>query len=147
MNRKSILVWEILGIFFLVIAGSLLHFTFKWSDQSPIVGVVSPVNESVWEHLKLGFWSLVPFSLIEYWFIKKESHNFFLAKGLGVLVLQSSILLIFYTYNAFLPGPILVIDISSFVLGCILCQAVSYVILTRTDDRKWLNRISSVASN
>lgn len=92
MNNKSVLFWEISGAFFFVIVGALLHFTFEWSNQLPIVGVVSPVNESVWEHLKLGFWSLVFFCLIEYWFIKKEIRNFFLAKGLRVLVLQGSIL-------------------------------------------------------
>lgn len=50
-------MWEGLGVFFLIIAGSLQHFTYDWSNQIPIVGVISPVNESVWEYLKLGFWS------------------------------------------------------------------------------------------
>lgn len=141
VNNKSVLIWESGGVFFLIIVGSLLHFTYDWSNQIPIVGVISPVNESVWEHLKLGFWSLALFSLIEYWFIKGEANNFLLAKGLGVLALQGFILLVFYTYNAFLAGPILVIDISSYVLGCVLCQVVSCVILTKTGDTKMLNGI------
>lgn len=141
VSNKSVLIWESGGVLFLIIVGSLLHFTYDWSNQIPIVGVISPVNESVWEHLKLGFWSLALFSLIEYWFIKGEINNFFLAKGLGVLALQGFILLVFYIYNAFLTGPIPMIDISSYVLGCVLCQVVSYVMLTRTCDSKKLNFI------
>lgn len=140
-NYKYVLIWESSGVFVLIIVGSLLHFVYDWSNQIPIIGVISPVNESVWEHLKLGFWSLALFSLIEYWFVKVEINNFLLAKGLGILALQASILFVFYTYNAFLAGPILVIDISSYVLGCVLCQVVSYVILTRTCNTKMLNLI------
>lgn len=141
INREHVLIWEVVGVFFLIVAGSLLHFVYNWSNQIPIVGVISPVNESVWEHLKLGFWSLAVFSIIEYWFIRGEINNFLLAKGLGVLVLQCSILLVFYTYNAFLEGPILAIDISSYVLGCVICQVVSFVILTRTGVMKIQNGI------
>lgn len=141
MESKSALIWEISGIIFLIVAGSLLHFAYGWSNQSPIVGVICPVNESVWEHLKLGFWSLALFSLLEYWFIKYKTKNFLLAKALGVLTLQGVILLVFYTYTAFSTKPILAIDISSYILGCVLCQVVSYIILSKTGDRKILNEL------
>jgi len=144
MRKRSIIIWEISGIFFLIFVGSLLHFVFEWSNRLPLIGVISPINESVWEHLKLGFWSLVFFSLIEYWFVKNDVNNFFLAKGLGVLTLQGTILLVFYTYTMFSSKPILVIDISSYILGCALCQAVSYKILTKTRARKTLNRLGLV---
>lgn len=141
LNRKTLLIWEISGIFFLIIAGSLLHFVFEWSNRLPIIGIISPVNESVWEHLKLGFWSLLLFSVIEYRFIKNKTNDFFLAKGLGVFTVQGFILLVFYTYTAFSAKPILVIDISSYILGCVLCQVVSYIILTGTGDRTVFNRL------
>lgn len=36
-------------------AGTALHFAYPlW--PSPLVGLFAPVNESVWEHLKLLFW-------------------------------------------------------------------------------------------
>jgi Family of unknown function (DUF6512) len=37
----------------IVIAGTLQHFVYGWSGQNALVGLVSPVNESVWEHTKL----------------------------------------------------------------------------------------------
>jgi hypothetical protein len=141
MYKKNLLIWEIAGIFFLIIAGALLHFAYQWLNQLTIIGIFSPVNESVWEHLKLGFWSLVLFSIIEYWFVKDETNNFLLAKALGILALQSFILLVFYTYTMFSAKPILVIDILSYILGCVLCQYISYLILTRTGERRILNKI------
>jgi len=141
MRRRSVLIWELSGIVFLIVVGSLLHFTFDWSNRLPLVGVFSAVNESVWEHLKLGFWSLILFSLIEYWFIRHGTKNFLLAKGLGVVILQIVILSIFYTYTMFSAEPILAIDISSYILGCVLCQVVSYIILTRVISKKILNKV------
>jgi hypothetical protein len=144
MRAKSVLSWELSGIVFLIVVGSLLHFTFDWSNQLPLVGVFSAVNESVWEHLKLGFWSVILFSLLEYWFIRNKTNNFLFAKGLGAVVLQGTILLVFYTYTMFSGEPILAIDISSYILGCILCQVVSYFILTKVNEKKIFNNVGMV---
>ena len=53
-NRKT-LAYEIAGIAFIILLGSALHFTYELSGESPIVGVFSAVNESVWEHMKIAF--------------------------------------------------------------------------------------------
>ncbi|HVB45893.1 MAG TPA: DUF6512 family protein [Streptosporangiaceae bacterium] len=37
----------------IVVAGTLLHFVYAWSGRTLAVGLLSPVNESVWEHTKL----------------------------------------------------------------------------------------------
>jgi len=37
------------------LVGSLLHFLFDWLGQWPPIGLISAVNESVWEHTKLAF--------------------------------------------------------------------------------------------
>lgn len=141
MRKKFVLIWELSGILFLILVGSLLHFSFEWSNRLPLIGVFSPVNESVWEHLKLGFWSLVLFSLIEYWFIRHDTNNFLMAKGFSVLILQGFILSVFYTYTMVSSEPILVIDISSYVLGSVLCQVISYFILTRVNSKQIFNKV------
>ncbi|MCJ7665514.1 MAG: DUF6512 family protein, partial [Actinobacteria bacterium] len=56
MKRKKLLTWEMLGILFAFILGSLLHFTFELSGSWGPMALISGVNESVWEHLKIGFW-------------------------------------------------------------------------------------------
>ena len=55
VERRRVLFFELTGIVFIIILGSILHFTFEWSGSQVVVGVFSAVNESVWEHFKLGF--------------------------------------------------------------------------------------------
>ena len=54
-EKMSIFRFELVGMFLIIILGTLLHFTFEWSGFQEIVGVFSAVNESVWEHLKIAF--------------------------------------------------------------------------------------------
>ena len=46
-------IFLIIGAVFTIITGTLLHFVYEWSGESLFVGIFSPINESVWEHLKL----------------------------------------------------------------------------------------------
>ncbi len=56
MNRREIYRWEMAGAAFVIIAGSALHFVFEWSGGFRPVAWLAAVNESTWEHFKLGFW-------------------------------------------------------------------------------------------
>ena len=130
MERRRIFFYEVAGIVFIIVFGSILHFTFEWSGSQAIVGVFSAVNESVWEHLKLGFWPAVVFALIEYRYLKKLTDNFLFAKTVGIYLIPVVITVLFYSYTAILGESILVIDILTFVIAVIVGQLVSYRLLT-----------------
>jgi len=51
--KSKLFKFELLGFVFCCILGTLSHFFYDWSGQNIIVGMFCPVNESVWEHLKL----------------------------------------------------------------------------------------------
>jgi hypothetical protein len=125
-----VLTYELIGIFFIVILGSILHFTFEWSGNQPAVGVFSAVNESVWEHLKLAFWPTLLFVLIEFAPLRKSVENFALAKTVGVYLMVAIIPAIFYSYTAFTGESIFALDIASFIVAVIIGQLVSYKLLT-----------------
>ncbi len=141
ISKKRIILWQLGGFLTLVGVGSLLHFTYAWSGYSPIVGMMSSVNESVWEHLKLGFWSMVLYSVVEYWFLRREIRQYFLAKALGLLTLQFFIITFFYIYTILTGAEILIIDIISYILGAALCQMVSYRLMTDRDAPAWGERL------
>ena len=42
------------GVPVLFLAGTLIHFLYGLSGEFFLVGLLAPVNESVWEHLKLA---------------------------------------------------------------------------------------------
>jgi len=130
INSKSVFVYELIGIVFIIILGSVLHFTFEWSGSQPIIGVFSAVNESVWEHLKLAFWPALLFMLIEYAPLKKMTNNFALAKTVGVYLMIIIIPIVFYSYTAITGKSVFVIDISTFIIAVIIGQLSSYKLLT-----------------
>ena len=144
-ERNPAFVYELGGIVFIVVFGSLLHFTFELSGHQPVVGVFSAVNESVWEHLKLGFWPALAYAFVEYRYLKKSTNNFFLAKTVGIYLIPIIIPTLFYSYTAILGEPILVIDILTFVIAVIVGQLVSYKLLTYRELPDIFNKISLVA--
>jgi len=141
VNNRSMLVYELIGMVFIIVLGSALHFTFELSDSQPIVGIFSAVNESVWEHLKLAFWPTLLYMLIEYRFLKKSTNNFFLAKTSGVCIMIITIPIIFYSYTAVTGTSIFAIDISTFAIAIIIGQLLSYKLLTHTKLPENLNKV------
>jgi hypothetical protein len=103
-----------------------------------------PVNESVWEHLKLGYWSVLLFSMAEYPQIKHSVSNYFLAKTIGVLALEITIIIIFYGYTFIAGKDILWLDILSYILGAIACQYLTYLFLRSKPFSTLTNRLSVV---
>ncbi|NMB92292.1 MAG: hypothetical protein GYA31_01555, partial [Parcubacteria group bacterium] len=82
--KLRILKLELIGIIFITILGSLLHFTFEWSNKNLLVGTFSAVNESTWEHLKLAVIPAIIWMLIEMKLLKDRPENFFFAKTKGI---------------------------------------------------------------
>jgi len=140
--KNKILQWEIIGIIFIIILGTLFHFLFEWLYSWPPIGAIAAVNESVWEHLKLPYWPLIIFSLIEYNFIKEDTNNFIIGKAIVALISIGTILIVFYSYTAILGIEILIIDIMSFFVGVIIGQLVSYKIITLDKLQKWISIVS-----
>jgi len=128
--KKRILRWEIIGIIFVFLAGALLHFVFEWSGNSPIVGAIASVNESVWEHFKQGFWPMCLFAAIEYKFIRSLTSNFLAATGTAILLIPIITGLIFYAYTAITGTEILIVDILIFLFAVTIGQLISYKIMT-----------------
>jgi len=144
LSDKSIFWYELIGMVFIILLGSMLHFTFEWSGNQPLVGVFSAVNESVWEHLKIAFWPALLYLIFEYRYLYKKSNNFFVAKTLGIYSIIIIIPLIFYSYTAFLEES-LIIDIGSFIFAIIVGQLVSYRLLTYKKVDRIFEQISLVA--
>ena len=129
LERRSVLGYELIGIVFIIILGSIFHFTFELSGHQPIVGVFSAVNESVWEHFKLAFWPAVVYAIFEYKFLKKSANNFFSAKTVGIYLMPIVIAVLFYMYTAILGEDLLIMDILTFVIAVIVGQLSSYKLL------------------
>ncbi|MGD9130886.1 MAG: DUF6512 family protein [Candidatus Bathyarchaeota archaeon] len=145
VQKETILRYELFGMLFIILLGSVLHFTFEWSGYNPIVGAFSAVNESVWEHLKLGFWPALLYLIIEYRQIRKDVNNFFLAKTVVAYAITAIIPAIFYSYTLFTGESIFVIDILSFIVAVIIGQCMSYRLLIHKQLSPNLEKIAIAA--
>jgi hypothetical protein len=142
---KRILYWELGGIVFIIVLGSLLHFAFEWSGRAVPVAWIAAVNESVWEHLKLGFWPALVYAALEYSRFGKSANNFPFAKTLGIYLIPITIVVLYYAYTAILGHGLLIVDIAIFVVAVVVGQLVSYRLLTASPLPGRLNRFAPIA--
>lgn len=129
----------------IILLGTAWHYLYAWSCGNRWLGAIVPVNESVWEHLKMGYWSLVAFSAVEYVYIRHKVHNYFLAKLTGVLSLIDCILIIHYTTVALTGRVVLWADILSYIIGAVVCQYVAYHFYLLPQERKRSEALSLLA--
>ena len=110
-------IFLIIGTVFTIITGTLLHFVYEWSGESLFVGIFSPINESVWEHLKLLFFPMSVWILIGYFIFGKKFKTYIPSEVIGILSGMILIPMWFYTYTVFTGKPILFLDILSFIIS------------------------------
>lgn len=119
----------VLGVGLIVVLGSLLHFTYAWSGDNFFVGLISPINESIWEHSKLFLLPLALLGFFEYRSFKQLDKVLF-GKLLEFVSMSLFITAFFYTYTgAFGVEESLLVDIFSFILAAEIGQFISYKIL------------------
>jgi hypothetical protein len=131
---KKILRWEIAGVIFIIAFGTTLHFWFAWTDYWRPMALIAAVNESTWEHFKMAFWPGFLFALIEYRFLKEDSHNFIFAKFTGLLAMPIITVILFYGYTSLTGTHLLWVDVIIFILSIVGGQWVSLILLTRLGD-------------
>lgn len=121
---------KILGIFLTFMLCFPLHFVYDIIPSS-LFSIFVPVNESIWEHMKLIFTSYLIYGIIDYILLKKNKINFnnfllqlFIVPSIGIILY----LLIFIPiYNIF--GENMIISIGLLFLVIILEQIISYYTL------------------
>ncbi len=125
----STLKKHIIGVLFTLITGTILHFAYEWSGRNQIVAMFTPINESVWEHLKLLFTPMLFYSVIEYFTYGKKIANFVPVRVLSIIIGMLVIIVSFYTYSGIIGSNYLAADIGTFVLGTLVAYWVSFRLL------------------
>ena len=97
MNR-SFGSWQLIGFAITSLGGTLLHFLYDWLGETIWIAPFSGVNESTWEHMKILFWPMFIFAIIQSFFFGKRE-DFWCIKLKGILLGLVLIPSIFYTYN------------------------------------------------
>ncbi len=126
---KKLLICKIIGILLTFILCFFLHFAYQ-NFPNFLFSILTPVNESIWEHMKLIATSFIIISLIEYLLIHKKIHlknftlNLFIVPSLGIITY-----LIIYLPIFLIVGENIYISLALLFLIIILMQILSYFIL------------------
>lgn len=115
--NQSISYWQVAGFLFTSAFGTFLHFLFDLSGQSMIAALFSAVNESIWEHMKLIYYPMFLFALIENRFWGKKCKQFWCVKLVGMILALILIPIIYYTYTGILGVSVDWVNISIFFLS------------------------------
>lgn len=131
--NKLSLPWQMLiGCIFSLITGTLLHFVYEWSGKSQIVALFSPINESPWEHLKLVYYPILVFLIIQLIYMantKCSPPNLILFTVLSALLAMIIVTVLYYTYRGILGKDVMWLDIATFVIAIIAAYIFNYNML------------------
>ena len=93
--KKRLIIWEVGSFFWVMLAGSALHFSFELSEFWTPLAIFSSVNESTWEHLKMYFWPGLIYALIQYTYTRDIANNYWLAKLISLIATPIAIFFMF----------------------------------------------------
>lgn len=143
MNIKKITIISTIAIFLL---SSLSHFVYDWFPNI-FTSIFFPVNESIWEHTKMIFTTMMFWGLVEYFIISNHGKkNFATALVVGTIItiifLIATFTPIYYMMN---KQENMIITLIIYFISIVVGQIVSYFILKQKKDFKLFNIISIVS--
>jgi len=139
MSLKKI---KIIGVISIFILSFIVHFIY---DLFPnvISSIFFPVNESIWEHMKLLFTSIILYGIIDYILLKRNNYDTtnFRSQLFFTAFISIPIYLIIYLPIYNLIGENLFVSIFLMLIVYIIITYLSYKMLL-SDEFKLLNKLS-----
>ena len=123
--QKDIFQQDKLSILTVIILGSLSHFLYEFSGKRIIFALFCPVNESVWEHLKLLFFPFLLITILNWYQKRPPVLAFFYHRFLGIICAMFATLILFYTYTGIIGRHFLIADLTIFVFSVIFVFYIS----------------------
>ena len=121
---------KIIGFFIMMCLSFLSHFMYEWCDNF-LFSIFFPVNESIWEHMKLLITPVLIYALIESFIYKNKSikfNNFSLSYSISIIIGIILYLIIYLLFNHFFAHNIIVSIVLLF-FDYIFISFVSYLII------------------
>lgn len=121
--------WEAAEALFVACFGTLWHFVYEWSGKNFLLGLTAPVNESVFEHLKLLLVPVFLFSLIEFIYLTKLRDCLLWRKWKSMMAGIAFIAAFYYCYTGILQRDVAWLDVGSFYAAAVLNSLLAYRLL------------------
>ena len=127
MTLKRIKMLSVFGMFILCF---LTHFLYNWFPNA-LFSIFFPVNESIWEHMKMMTSSILLWSVLEYFLYKKYriNHNNFALSIFLEITLSIIIFLIIYLPIYHFTGSVFILNLIVLFISIYFVNIISYYIL------------------
>jgi len=128
MKRTELIIIAIVSI----ILGTSMHFAHHLSFFNTFMGCIFPVNECVWEHMKMLFYPMLLTSI--YLCFRQKS-----VKAFGGMIATSLICIpvqiaLFYVYWIFTRHAVTIVDVIAYVVVMIF----GYALGNKLTANKWI---------
>lgn len=128
--KRNIWLWELFGFAITSLLGTLLHFLYDLLGEPLWIAPFSGVNESTFEHMKLLFWPMLLFAIVQSFFFK-DYKSFPCVKARGIIIGLLLIPILFYTYNGVIGKSPDYVNIAIFFISAALAFTYEAYALTR----------------
>lgn len=134
----------VLGIFLVMVFGTLSHFFYEWTNESKLVALFSPVNESTWEHLKLLFFPMLFYTVFTVEDLKEEPcylSSMIAGNLLGCILIP----VLFYTYSGILGFNVSIINIAIFFISVLVAFLSAYNLMKNCKAEKFKTPLITIS--
>jgi len=143
MNRNLYLYLK--GFFFLIIF-SIFHFAYQ-IIPSPVLVPICATNESIWQHLKIAFFSYFVLNLVEFVFRRRSIQNksgFIFSRLFTTTIIAWFIFILWYTMAAFYGRlEILLLEIIFASIVTVLSGVVCATIELNIEDKHFTRKFKA----
>lgn len=131
MNLKKI---KFIGVFGIFLLSFIAHFIYGWFPNV-LISFFFPINESIFEHMKIIFTSTLIYGIIDYILLVKNKINFnnFSFQLFFTAFISIGIFLLIYLPIHYLFGENLIVTLIILFITYVISQIISYYILNISD--------------
>lgn len=148
MMQKTLKRSFYFGILFIGLLGIPMHFLYSLTGDSPLVAFIAPVNESVWEHLKLAVLPSIIWWSLSYILINKKTSilfsRWFFAFVVALVVCPLVIVSFYYSYTGAFGVHSIALDMFSYFLGVTIAQLTAMHIYKYARINSFLFYLSAI---
>ncbi len=147
--KHNFFIWSVFSSICIVILGSGWHFLYAILEKSNLVAWCTPINESIWEHLKLTLYPVLIVMLILYGlhFIPcgPSIHKVILMISASVCISDLIIVSIYYVFSGGFGLTGMSIDLTAYGIGILAGQLLSVIhLLSLHQIPKWVYSIGYI---
>lgn len=96
ISKKKLITWKIISIFVIFGLSSIIHNLYQWFPCF-LTSILSPINESIWEHNKIIIGSFLVWSIFEKCTIRKKHDLNTCTSGLIAAITCSVLVMLIFT--------------------------------------------------